>query len=52
VLTPHTGGSSAEALANVGEMMSTTTLAALAGQAVPNAVNLPPPRCWRRISSG
>lgn len=42
VLTPHTGGSSAEALANVGEMMSTTTLAALAGQAVPNAVNLPP----------
>ena len=42
VLSPHTGGSSAEALANVGEMMSTTTLAALAGQAVPNAVNLPP----------
>jgi D-3-phosphoglycerate dehydrogenase len=42
VLTPHTGGSSAEALANVGEMISTTTLAALAGQAVPNAVNLPP----------
>ena len=30
VLTPHTGGSSAEALANVGEMISTTTLAALA----------------------
>jgi D-3-phosphoglycerate dehydrogenase len=42
VITPHTGGSSAEALANVGEMISTTTLAALAGQAVPNAVNLPP----------
>jgi D-3-phosphoglycerate dehydrogenase len=42
VLTPHTGGSSAEALAYVGEMISTTTLAALAGQAVPNAVNLPP----------
>jgi D-3-phosphoglycerate dehydrogenase / 2-oxoglutarate reductase len=42
VLTPHTGGSSAEALAHVGEMISTTTLAALAGQAVPNAVNLPP----------
>ena len=42
VLTPHTGGSSAEALASVGEMISTTTLAALAGQAVPNAVNLPP----------
>jgi len=42
VVTPHTGGSSAEALANVGEMISTTTLAALAGQSVPNAVNLPP----------
>src|SRR5688500_3092984 len=42
VLTPHTGGSSAEALASVGEMISTTTLAALAGEAVPNAVNLPP----------
>jgi D-3-phosphoglycerate dehydrogenase len=42
VLTPHTGGSSAEALAAVGEMISTSTLAALAGQAVPNAVNLPP----------
>jgi D-3-phosphoglycerate dehydrogenase len=42
VLTPHTGGSSAEALAAVGGMISTTTLAALAGQAVPNAVNLPP----------
>ena len=42
VLTPHTGGSSAEALRNVGHMISTTTLAALAGQAVPNAVNLPP----------
>ncbi|MGH2559202.1 MAG: phosphoglycerate dehydrogenase [Thermomicrobiales bacterium] len=42
VLTPHTGGSSAEALAAVGEMISTTTIAALNGQAVPNAVNLPP----------
>lgn len=42
VVTPHTGGSSAEALKNVGEMISTSTLAALAGQAVPNAVNLPP----------
>ncbi|HKG24283.1 MAG TPA: phosphoglycerate dehydrogenase [Thermomicrobiales bacterium] len=42
VLTPHTGGSSAEALAAVGEMISTSVLAALAGQAVPNAVNLPP----------
>ena len=42
IVTPHTGGSSAEALANVGEMISRSTLAALAGQAVPNAVNLPP----------
>jgi D-3-phosphoglycerate dehydrogenase len=42
VLTPHIGGSSAEALAAVGEVISTTTLAALRGQAVPNAVNLPP----------
>ena len=42
VLTPHIGGSSAEALAAVGQMISTTTLAALRGEAVPNAVNLPP----------
>jgi D-3-phosphoglycerate dehydrogenase len=41
VLTPHIGGSSAEALAAVGEIISTTTLAALRGEAVPNAVNLP-----------
>src|SRR5690606_11524708 len=41
VLTPHSGGSSAEALAAVGDMISTTTLAALRGEAVPNAVNLP-----------
>ncbi|MFN8590051.1 MAG: phosphoglycerate dehydrogenase [Thermomicrobiales bacterium] len=41
VLTPHTGGSSAEALAAVGEVISTTTIAALRGEAVPNAVNLP-----------
>jgi D-3-phosphoglycerate dehydrogenase len=41
VLTPHTGGSSAEALAAVGEIISTTTLAALRGEAVSNAVNLP-----------
>ena len=41
VLTPHTGGSSAEALAAVGEVISRTTLAALRGDAVPNAVNLP-----------
>jgi D-3-phosphoglycerate dehydrogenase len=42
VVTPHIGGSSAEALAAVGEVISTTTLAALRGEAVPNAVNLPP----------
>ncbi|MDI3341796.1 MAG: phosphoglycerate dehydrogenase [Sphaerobacter sp.] len=42
ILTPHIGGSSREALAAVGEMISTTTLAALRGEAVPNAVNLPP----------
>ncbi|HET7037536.1 MAG TPA: phosphoglycerate dehydrogenase [Thermomicrobiaceae bacterium] len=42
VLTPHLGGSSREALAAVGRMISTTTLAALRGEAVPNAVNLPP----------
>ena len=41
VLTPHIGGSSAEALAAVGEVISVTTLAALRGEAVPNAVNLP-----------
>ncbi len=42
VLTPHIGGSSKEALAAVGQMISSTTLAALRGEAVPNAVNLPP----------
>lgn len=42
ILTPHIGGSSREALAAVGEVISTTTLAALRGEAVPNAVNLPP----------
>jgi D-3-phosphoglycerate dehydrogenase / 2-oxoglutarate reductase len=42
VLTPHIGGSSGEALAKVGEMIGKTVLAALDGQAVPNAVNLPP----------
>jgi D-3-phosphoglycerate dehydrogenase len=41
VVTPHTGGSSAEALAAVGEVISSSTLAALRGEAVPNAVNLP-----------
>jgi len=40
-VTPHIGGSSAEALAAVGDMISTTTLAALRGEAVANAVNLP-----------
>lgn len=41
ILTPHIGGSSPEALAAIGEMISTTTLDALRGEAVPNAVNLP-----------
>ena len=42
VLTPHTGGSSAEALMAVGDMIAETALAALRGEAVANAVNLPP----------
>lgn len=41
VLTPHTGGSSAEALEAVGRVIGSTTVAALNGEAVPNAVNLP-----------
>lgn len=41
VLTPHTGGSSAEALESVGRVIGATTVAALRGEAVPNAVNLP-----------
>ena len=41
VLTPHTGGSSAEALEAVGRVISTSTIAALRGEVVPNAVNLP-----------
>jgi D-3-phosphoglycerate dehydrogenase len=41
VLTPHTAGSSAEALEAVGRVISNSTLAALRGEAVPNAVNLP-----------
>jgi len=41
VLTPHIGGSSTEALAAVGDVISRTTIAALRGEAVPNAVNLP-----------
>lgn len=41
IVTPHTAGSSAEALEAVGRVIGTTTLAALRGEAVPNAVNLP-----------
>lgn len=41
ILTPHIGGSSREALAAVGEVIARTTLAALRGEATPNAVNLP-----------
>lgn len=41
ILTPHVGGSSVEAQAAVGEIISRTTLAALRGESVPNAVNLP-----------
>lgn len=41
VLTPHTGGSSAEALEAVGRVISSSTLAALRGESVPNGVNLP-----------
>ena len=41
VLTPHTGGSSAEALEAVGRVIGSTTISALNGDAVPNAVNLP-----------
>ncbi len=41
VLTPHTAGSSYEALEAVGRVISSSTLAALRGEAVPNAVNLP-----------
>ena len=41
VLTPHIGGSSGAALAAVGEIISRSTLAALRGEAVANAVNLP-----------
>ncbi len=42
VLTPHTGGSSEEALLAVGRVIGSTTVAALRGEAVANAVNLPP----------
>ena len=42
ILTPHIGGSSEEALKAVGEMISSSVICALNGQAVPNAVNLPP----------
>lgn len=41
VLTPHTGGSSAEALEAVGRVISSSTLAALRGESVSNGVNLP-----------
>ncbi len=41
ILTPHIGGSSIEAQAAVGDIISRTTLAALRGETVPNAVNLP-----------
>ena len=40
-MTPHTAGSSFEALEAVGRVISSSTLAALRGEAVPNAVNLP-----------
>lgn len=42
VVTPHTGGSSIEALEAVGRVIGATTMAALRGESVPNAVNLPP----------
>ncbi len=41
IVTPHTAGSSYEALEAVGRVISNSTLAALRGEAVPNAVNLP-----------
>jgi D-3-phosphoglycerate dehydrogenase len=42
IVTPHIAGSSAEALAAVGRVISTTTIQALRGETVPNAANLPP----------
>ncbi|HYI24131.1 MAG TPA: phosphoglycerate dehydrogenase [Thermomicrobiales bacterium] len=41
IVTPHTAGSSYEALEAVGRVIASSTLAALRGEAVPNAVNLP-----------
>lgn len=41
VVTPHTGGSSAEALEAVGRVISSSTLAGLRGESVANGVNLP-----------
>jgi len=41
IVTPHSAGSSLEALEAVGRVISSTTLAALRGEAIPNAVNLP-----------
>ena len=41
IVTPHTAGSSFEALEAVGRVIASSTLAALRGEAVSNAVNLP-----------
>jgi D-3-phosphoglycerate dehydrogenase / 2-oxoglutarate reductase len=41
IVTPHTAGSSFEALEAVGRVIASSTLAALRGEAVANAVNLP-----------
>lgn len=41
VVTPHTGGSSAEALEAVGRVIGASTLAMLRGESVANSVNLP-----------
>ncbi len=41
VVTPHTGGSSAEAMEAVGGVIGSSTLAALRGESVANGVNLP-----------
>jgi len=41
IVTPHTAGSSVEALEAVGRVIGNSTLAALRGEAVANAVNLP-----------
>lgn len=41
VVTPHTGGQSAEAMEAVGRVIGASTLAALRGESVSNGVNLP-----------